>query len=234
MQNLEIGHVTKFHQKISPFEKFVARYVLLNFIKRQRSIKDTLKNRKCLWQGVKNSSFVVLIADSDNVNLLGMDHVVTIENEENHKKDKNLTLKLNSLDVIQNRYSHYNYDNKLTAHKPYDLFRDNSSKSNDNVSINSFPKEVQCASGLSHDLRQTSHPSSKSFLEIIHGTIYTNNNASDMLISSNSGEEHRGINGLELPTYRSLSFCIMKDQPPAYYEVTGIKPRVDEVSKKYF
>ena len=154
MQNLEIGHVTKFHQKISPFEKFVARYVLFNFIKRQRSIKDTLKNRKCLWQGVKNSSSVVLIADSDNVNLLGMDHVVTIENEENHKKDKNRTLKLNSLDVIQNRYSHYSYDNKLTAHKPYDLFRDNSSKSNDNVSINSFPKEVQCASGLSHDLNQ--------------------------------------------------------------------------------
>ena len=27
MKNLKIGHVTKFQQKISPFEKFVAKYV---------------------------------------------------------------------------------------------------------------------------------------------------------------------------------------------------------------
>lgn len=183
-----------------------------------------------LLLGIKDSSPVVLNGDYGHANILGMDHVVTIENEENHKEEENLTIKLNSFDVIENRYSHSSYDNKLTAHKPYDLFRSNSSKFKDTVSINSFPKEGACAS----DLKETSHPSSKSFLEIIHGTIYRNNNVSDIPISSNSAEEHKGIKKVDLPTYRSLSICVMKDQPPTYHEATGIKPHADEVSKKYF
>ena len=152
-----------------------------------------------------------------------MDHVVTIENEENDKKEENSFE--NSFDVIKNRYSYYSYDNKLTAHKPYDFFRSNSSKFNDAVSADSLPKEDACAS----DLKQTSHPSSKSSMEIIHGTIYTNNNISEISISSNSVEEHREFKKFDLPTYRSLSFCVMKDQPPTYHEVTGIKPHADEV-----
>ena len=152
-----------------------------------------------------------------------MDHVVTIENEENDKKEENSFE--NSFEVIKNRYSYYSYDNKLTAHKPYDLFRSNSSKSNDAVSADSLPKEDACVS----DLKQTSHPSSKSSMEIIHGTIYTNNDISEISISSNSVEEHREFKKFDLPTYRSLSFCVMKDQPPTYHEVTGIKPHADEV-----
>ena len=170
-----------------------------------------------------------------------MDHVVTIENEENDKKEENSFE--NSFDVIKSRYSYYSYDNKLTAHKPYDFFRSNSSKFNDAVSADSLPKEDACAS----DLKQTSHPSSKSSMEIIHGTIYTNNdiseisissnsveisissNSVEISISSNSVEEHREFKKFDLPTYRSLSFCVMKDQPPTYHEVTGIKPHADEV-----
>ena len=33
MWNLKIGHVIKFQQKISPFEKFVAEYVFFKFFK---------------------------------------------------------------------------------------------------------------------------------------------------------------------------------------------------------
>ena len=49
-----------------------------------------------LLLGIKDSSPVVLNGNYGHANILGMDHVVTIENEENHKEEENLTIKLNS------------------------------------------------------------------------------------------------------------------------------------------
>ena len=127
--------------------------------------------------------------------------------------------------MIKNRYSHYSYVNKLAAHKPYFLFRNNSSKYNDTLLISFLAKEETRMFGS----RQQTYSSSKTLQEIFQGIIYTNNNVSDVAIPSKLFKEQGVIETCDLPIYRSL-FCVFKDKPPEYKEVIGKQPN----SKKYF
>ena len=159
-----------------------------------------------------------------------MDYALTIkEQQENNNEDKSIVIS-NSLGMTENGSTNDSYKNKLAAHKPYDFFQDNSRKHTETVSIKSLAKGETSA----FRSKEPNCSSSKVFMVTTKEAIHTNKSVSDLVISSNSFEEPWVIQNIDLPTYKSLLFCVLEDQPPGYQEVTGKIPNNNEVRKKLF
>ena len=159
-----------------------------------------------------------------------MDHAFTIKEQQKSNNEDDAMVISNSFDLIENGSTHYSYNNKLAAHKPYDFFRGNSREYTKTASIKSFAKEKTFA----FRSKESNSSSSNAFMGTIEDTIHTNKNVSDVVISSNSFEEPWVIQSIDLPTYRSLLLCVLEDQPPGYQEVTEKLPDNNEVRKKSF
>ena len=159
-----------------------------------------------------------------------MDHVLPIKKQKKCNDEDNAIVTSNSSGEIENTSTNCSYHNKLAAHKPYDFFSGNSRKYTDTVLINSFIKEKTFA----FSSKESNCSSSNAFMGKIKDTIHTNKSISDVMVSSNSFEEPWVIQSIDLPTYKSLLICALKDQPPGYQDGTGKISNKNEVSRKFF
>ena len=156
-----------------------------------------------------------------------MDHALTIKEQQKIYNEDNPIVISNYFGTIENGSTQDSYNNKLAAHKPYDFFTGNSRKYTEAVSIKFLAKEKSST----FRSRESNCSTSNAFMVTTNKSTRTNKSVSDLAISSNSFEEPWVIENIELPTYRSLLFCVLEDQPPGYQEVTRKIPNNNEVRK---